>query len=45
MYKTIRQEIYATFVKNLGWQKSSKFMDKSERNLFSVEGVPYTPYL
>lgn len=28
MYKTIRQEIYVTFVKKSWMAKSSKFMDK-----------------
>lgn len=39
MYKSIRQEIYATFVKHPGWQKSSKFMDKSERNQMFITRI------
>mgnify|MGYP004616602497 FL=1 len=39
MYKSIRQEIYVTFVKNPGWQKSRKFMDKSERNQMFITKI------
>lgn len=39
MYKTIRQEIYVTFVKNPGWQKAVNSWIKASEIKCSLQGL------